>query len=66
MKQRKLPDESVLEKLKKIARLAEQGYKGEADTARRLLEKQLADYGLTMEDVLDDAKQTRTFRYSNK
>ena len=66
MKQRKLPDESVLEKLKKIARLAEQGCKGEADTARRLLEKQLAEYGLTMEDILDDAKQTRTFRYSNK
>lgn len=66
MKQRKLPDESILEKLKKIARLAEQGYKGEADTARRLLEKQLAEYGLTMEDILDDAKQTRTFQYSNK
>ena len=66
MKQRKLPDESVLEKLKKIARLAEQGYKGEAETARRLLEKQLAEYGLTIEDILDDAKQTREFRYSNK
>lgn len=66
MKQNKLPDESVLEQLRKIARLAEQGYKGEADTARRLLEKRLAEYGLTMEDILDDAKQTRTFRYSNK
>ena len=66
MKQNKLPDESVLEQLRKIARLAEQGYRGEADTARRLLEKRLAEYGLTMEDILDDAKQTRTFRYSNK
>lgn len=62
----KLPDESVLEKLRKIARLAERGYKGEADNARRKLENQLAEYGLTMEDVLGNAKQTRTFRYSNK
>lgn len=63
---RKLPGESTLEQLRKIARLAEQGYRGEADTARRLLEKRLAEYGLTMEDILDNAKQTRTFRYSNK
>lgn len=62
----KLPDESVLEKLRKIARLAERGYKGEANNARRKLENQLAEYGLTMEDVLGNAKQTRTFRYSNK
>ena len=62
----KLPEESVLEKLRKIARLAERGYKGEADNARRKLEKQLAEYGLTMEDVLRERKSCREFRYSNK
>lgn len=35
----KLPDESVLEKLRKIARLAEMGYKGEANPYRKLLEQ---------------------------
>ena len=62
----KLPDESVLEKLRKIAHLAERGYKGEADNARRKLEKQLADYGLTMEDILRERKSCREFRYYNK
>lgn len=62
----RLPDESVLEKLRKIARLAERGYKGEADNARRKLENQLAEYGLTMEDVLQERKSCREFRYSNK
>ena len=62
----KLPDQSVLEKLRKIARLAEQGYKGEADNARHKLEKELAEYGLTMEDVLQERKSCREFRYSNK
>ena len=63
---RQLPDESVLEKLRKIARLAEQGYKGEADTARRLLESRLKEYGLTIDDLLEDRKQDREFKYSNK
>ena len=62
----KLPNESVIEKLRKIALLAEQGYEGEADNARRKLEKQLAEYGLTMEDVLRERKSCREFRYSNK
>ena len=62
----KLPDESVIEKLKKIALLAEQGYEGEADNARRKLEKQLAEYGLTMEDILQERKSCQEFRYSNK
>ena len=62
----KLPDQSVLEKLRKIARLAEQGYKGEADNARRQLESRLKEYGLTIEDVLQERKSCREFRYSNK
>lgn len=53
---RNLPDESILEKLRKIARLAEMGYKGEAANARRVLEARLKEYGLTIEDVLTDRK----------
>ena len=62
----KLLDESVIEKLRKIAHLAEQGYKGEAENARRKLEKQLTEYGLTMEDILRERKSCREFRCSNK
>lgn len=61
-----LPDESILEKLRKIARLAEMGYKGEAANARRVLEARLKEYGLTIEDVLTDRKTPREFKYSNK
>ena len=62
---RNLPDESILEKLRKIARLAEMGYKGEAANARRVLEARLKEYGLTIEDVLTDRKTPREFKYSN-
>ena len=63
---KKLPDETVLERLRKIATLAKQGYEGEAKAASLLLEKQLKKYGLTLADVLDDVKKQREFRYANK
>lgn len=59
-------DESVLSKLQKIARLAEQGYKGEAENARRQLEAMLTKYGLTIEDLCENATRERTFKYHNK
>ena len=58
-------DESVRERLRKIAALAKQGYEGEAKAASLLLEKQLEKYGLTLEDVLDEVKKRREVRYTN-
>ena len=59
-------EDSVRERLRKIAALAKQGYEGEAKAASLLLEKQLKKYNLTLEDVLDDVKKKREFRYANK
>lgn len=58
-------DESVRERLRKIAALAKQGYEGEAKAASLLLEKQLKKYGLTLEDVLDEVKKMREVCYTN-
>lgn len=58
-------DESVRERLRKIAALAKQGCDGEAKAASLLLKKQLEKYGLTLEDMLDEAKKRREFRYAN-
>lgn len=63
---RKLPPESVLQKIRKIAALVERGCKGEAAAAQHLLDEQLSRYGLTMSDILEDKKERRVFQYSNK
>lgn len=44
--------ESLKDKIKKLQALAERGYKGEADNARRLVEKLCNEYGVTLEQVL--------------
>lgn len=49
--------ESIKSKLKKLQALAEQGYKGEAIAAKRLLDKLCKQYGVSLEDVLDKEKE---------
>lgn len=44
--------ESIKQKLLKLQKLAEQGYKGEADAAKRVIERLCAQYGITLEEVL--------------
>lgn len=61
-----LPDKSVLEKLRKIASLAERGYKGEAENARRALDSMLKKYGITFESLLQEERKPREFRCSNR
>lgn len=51
--------ESIKSRLKKIQSLAENGYKGEAAAARRLLDEMCKKYGLTIEDLLDQDKVER-------
>lgn len=51
--------ESIKSKLRKLQALAEKGYKGEAAAAKRLLDKLCEQYGVSLEDVLDQEKKTR-------
>ncbi len=54
--------EGIKSKLRKLQALAEKGYHGEADNARRAIERICAQYGISMEDVLDfGAKKKYTF-----
>lgn len=46
--------DSIKEKLKKLLALAERGVEGEAVNARRLLEKLCKEYGVSIEELLDE------------
>lgn len=59
--------ESLKEKLKKLQALAERGWQGEAENARRLLEKLCRQYGISLEEILDDSQVKRyTFTVGRK
>lgn len=58
--------EKITDKLRKLLALAERGYGGEAENARRLLEAQLQRYGLTLQNLLWEDKKRRIFKYRNK
>ncbi len=51
--------ESNKSKLRKLQALAEKGYKGEAEAAKRLLDKLCKQYGVSLEDILDQEKKNR-------
>lgn len=54
--------ESLKKKLRKLQALAEQGYRGEAENARRAIERICEQYGLKIEDILDiETKHRYTF-----
>ena len=46
--------ESIKNKLKKLLVLAERGVQGESENARRLLEKLCKEYGVSIEELLDE------------
>ena len=54
--------ESIKSKLRKLQALAEQGYKGEAETARRMLNKLCEQYGVSLDEVLNQ-EQTNRYRF---
>ncbi|WP_320980004.1 DUF2786 domain-containing protein [Bacteroides sp.] len=58
--------DKIIDKLKKLLALAERGYQGEADNARRILEAELLKHGLTIEDVCSDNRRERIFKYNSK
>lgn len=51
--------ETIKSKLLKLQALAERGYKGEAEAAKRLLDKLCKQYGVSLEDILDREKKNR-------
>ncbi|MEG0108331.1 MAG: hypothetical protein RR705_05715 [Lachnospiraceae bacterium] len=53
-----IPDK-IKDRLLKLKRLAEQGYKGEALAARRALEAMLEKYGFTIDDLCDEKQEWR-------
>lgn len=55
--------ESIKNKLKKLLALAERGVQGEAENARRLLEKLCKEYGVSMEELLDE-NQVKFYRFN--
>lgn len=54
--------ETILEKAKKIQALAECGYLGEAETAKRKLEEYINKYGLSWDDLSNERVQDYNFQ----
>lgn len=54
--------ESIKAKLKKLLALAERGVQGEAENARRLLEKLCKEHGVSIEELLDE-NQMKFYRF---
>ena len=54
--------ESIKTKLKKLLALAERGVQGEAENARRLLEKLCKEHGVSIEELLDE-NQEKYYRF---
>lgn len=50
-------NESLLDKLRKVLAIAQSGEAGERDAAKNLLDRLLADNGLTMDDLSDNRKE---------
>lgn len=55
--------ETIIEKLKKVKKLADRGEAGEALAAKALLLKLLEKHGLTLEDIETDVKNSYLFKY---
>lgn len=51
--------ESIKAKLRKLQALAEKGYEGEARNAKLLLDRLCKQYGVSLEDILDQEKKNR-------
>lgn len=49
--------ESIKNRLRKLQALAEKGYRGEAEAAKAMLDKLCRQYGVSLEDILDQEKE---------
>ena len=57
--------ETIIEKLKKLLALADKGIDGEAAAAKAQLDKLLAKYGITLEEITNEATQRYEFVIHN-
>lgn len=55
--------ESIKSKILKLHALAESGNTHEAQSARAMLERWLNQYGLSLEDILDESNKTRWYEF---
>ena len=58
--------DSIMEKLRKIKALAENGVGGEVIAAQEALDRLLKEHGLTLEDISDEQSRYYEFKYSNE
>ena len=58
--------DSIMEKLRKIKALAENGVGGERIAAQEALDRLLKEHGLTLEDISDEQSRYYEFKYSNE
>ncbi len=59
-------DDKTTELLKKIKALADEGVGGEKDNAQAQLDKLLKKYGITVQDLEDNAEHERRFTYKTE
>lgn len=55
--------ESLKQKLLKMAALAEQGYRGEAEAAKAAIKRLCAQYGVTLEEILAEQEETKRYQF---
>lgn len=53
--------EEIIEKLKKLRRLADGGVDGEKDNAQRRIEELMSKYGITEDDFIEDKVDVFTY-----
>ncbi|GAP73062.1 hypothetical protein SAMD00024442_6_11 [Candidatus Symbiothrix dinenymphae] len=58
-------NEKIIEKLQKIKALSERGECGEAMNAKRMLEKWLLKYNITLDDLSSDEKKRQCFNVNH-
>ena len=56
--------ETIKSKILKLQALVERGENGEATNAKRLLDKLLSKYGLTIEDVLAEKEEKKWYKFN--
>ena len=56
--------ESIKSKILKLKALAERGERGEAINAQRLLDKLLRQYGITLEDVIENTEEKKWYKFA--
>lgn len=60
-----MTNDQIKERIRKVLALAQQGDGGEMETAKIQLAAMLEKYGLRLEDIASDKRETCHFKYKN-